>query len=109
MLAKKIPFNIIYDNKIRIIMVCSNWDEEFNSFSEKLKKTDYVLIVDWAWHHDYVYYRPTKFLKNCKYSENIIFISNCVKINNKRKENGFNSIVCSNNTFINTYLYSCIQ
>ena len=106
MLAKKIPFNIIYNNKIRIIMVCSNWDEEFNSFSEKLKKTDYILIVDWAWHHDYVYYRPKKILSNCKYPENIIFLSNFIKVHNERKENGFNSILCSNNTFINTDIFN---
>lgn len=105
MLAEIIPFNIIYDKEIRIITVCSNWDEEFNSFSKKIKKKDYVLIYDWAWHHDYVYYRPKKILSNCKYPENIIFLSNSIKIHNERKKNGFNSIFFSNNTFINTDIF----
>lgn len=104
--AEQIPFNIIYDKEIRIIMVASSWVDEFNSFSKKLKKTDYILILDWGWHHDYVYSRPKEFLSNCNYPKNIIFLSNCVKIHNERKENGFNSIFCSNNTFINTDIFN---
>lgn len=100
-------FNNVYeDEKIKIFTICGTaWINKFQYISKKLKKNHYIFTMDWSFTENKPHENPIDLIKNCEYPENITFMSNVTSSNIKRIENGFNSILCNHNTFINTNIF----
>ena len=99
-------FNNIYDNQIKIFTICGTaWIDKFQYISKNLKKNHYIFPMDWGNTENTLHENPIELTKNCEYPENIIFMSNVPSSNQKRIDNGFNSILCNHNTFINTNIF----
>ena len=100
-------FNTVYeDEKIKIFSICGTaWIDKFQYISKKLRKNHYIFTMDWCSTENNSHENPLQLIKNCEYPENIIFMSSVPSSHKKRIENGFNSIICNHNTFINTNIY----
>ena len=106
----RLPFTLLYeDDKVKIFVVCSTaWWEPFKAISPYLRKNIYLLGVDYgpttggAIHHQ----NPRGFLENMEHPENYCFLSNEECTNTARRSNGFTSIFCNENTFIDTDMFN---
>jgi len=104
-----LPFSIIYeDEKIKIFKACSTaWWVPFQNVSPYLTKNIYIFGEDYGpttgiqIHHQ----NPKDFLQNMEYPENFCFLSNEENTHKARIENGFTSIHCNINTFINHNIF----